>query len=103
MHLGQNSAARYVAADHQRKAGAAYSNDLLAAWKTIDKATENIAITHHKSLRRVQSSLHMGKGAFTHQGTNKTSVWNAYMWKKLKEQRESEGLLMQPSIISNDV
>jgi hypothetical protein len=85
--------ARQVATARQREAATAYSKDLSAAWKTIDEATENIAVKHHKSLQHVQSTLHMGRGAFTRQGSKKTTAWNAYTWKTMKEQRESDGWL----------
>lgn len=67
-----------------------YKKDLGEAWAEIDKATENLAATHHKSVRRVQGELHM-RSNLVRAKHSKTSAWNAFSWKKnmmLKEEAE---------------
>jgi hypothetical protein len=73
----------------QRSAAAALSKDLDDAWKTIDEVTEQIAGTHHKSIRSIRSALHMGHGELTRQKPNKTSPWNAYVWKTRQDEGKS--------------
>ena len=73
----------------QRSAAAALAKDLDDAWKTIDGVTKQIAGTHHKSIRSIRSALHMGRGALTRQKPNKTSPWNAYMWKTRQDEGKS--------------
>jgi hypothetical protein len=66
-----------------------YKKDLDETWVKIDEATENLAITHHKSVHRVQGELHMGRN-MAHTKQLKTSAWNAFSWKKnmmLKQQK----------------
>jgi hypothetical protein len=68
----------------QREAAAKYRDDIEIAWAKIDEATEELATTHHKSLRRIQSDLHMGRHVARRKRI-KTSLWNAFCWKKRQE------------------
>jgi hypothetical protein len=45
------------------------------------KSAATIAEKHGKSLRNVQFSLSGGHGSLTHQHHNKSSAWNAWVWK----------------------
>jgi hypothetical protein len=77
----------------QREASRRYKQDLDEAWAKIDEATENLAATHHKSVRRVQSELHTGPN-MARKRRLKTSAWNAFCWKKnisLKEAKTVVG------------
>jgi hypothetical protein len=72
------------------EASQSYKKDLGEAWAEIDKVTENLAATHHKSVRRVQGELHM-RSSLVRAKHSKTSAWNAFSWKKnmlLKEEVE---------------
>ena len=81
--------ARKLLTAQQRSAAAAFAKDLDDAWKTIDEVTEQMAGTHHKSVRSIRSALHMGRGALTRQKPNKTSPWNAYVWKTRQDEGKS--------------
>jgi dGTP triphosphohydrolase len=66
-----------------------YKDALGETWNTIDKITEDIASSHHKSVRRVQMELHTG---LQHSRTErkKTSAWNVFTWKKSQEKENSK-------------
>jgi len=61
-----------------------YKDALGETWKTIDKLTEEIATSNHKSVRRVQTELHTGLQR-SRTERKKTSAWNAFTWKKSQE------------------
>lgn len=77
---------------HCCQAAQNYRNDLGEAWKKIDKVTENLAATHHKSIHRVQSELHMGSMT-TKREHKKTNAWNAFCWKKSQDKENGNALL----------
>jgi hypothetical protein len=80
--------ARMAINARKQEASRHYKKDLDEAWAEIDKVTENLAITHHKSVRRIQQELHMGG---IRAKSSKTNAWNAFSWKKnrdLKEENE---------------
>jgi len=52
-----------------------------SAWNQIDEATKTIASAHHKSIRRVQNELYIGRGTLRSR-RSKPNVWNAFCWKK---------------------
>jgi hypothetical protein len=80
--------ARAAASARQREAALRYKNDITDAWKNIDQATEDLAVTHHKSLRRVQAELHMGRN-MARTKRHKTSAWNAFCWKKRQDKENA--------------
>ncbi|KIL54246.1 hypothetical protein M378DRAFT_92922 [Amanita muscaria Koide BX008] len=63
-----------------------YRSGLDAAWSKINEVTENLATTHHKSVRRVRSHLHLSRQA---PGTKRTNAWNAFCWKKSQEMKDT--------------
>jgi hypothetical protein len=73
---------------HQREKNTAYNNALDDANKAINDIIENLAVTHKKSIHRVQSTLHMGRDSITNAQRTKSSAWNAFCWKKAKEVRD---------------
>jgi hypothetical protein len=73
--------ARIAVNARRRVAAHNYKNDLEEAWSKIDEVTEDLALTHHKSVRRVQSELHMGRQLASRE-CKKTNGWNAFCWKK---------------------
>jgi hypothetical protein len=73
--------ARAAVNARQREASRRYRKDIEDAWAKIDEATENIASTHHKSIRHVQSEFHMGS-TMSRSKREKSSPWNAFFWKK---------------------
>jgi len=84
--------ARAAVNARRRQAAQNYRNDLGEAWKKIDEVTENLAATHHKSIRRVQSELHMG-GIMAKREHKKTNAWNAFCWKKSHDKENGNALI----------
>ena len=68
-----------------------YRNDLGEAWKKIDEVTETLAVTHHKSIRHVQSELHMGS-MIAKREHKKTNPWSAFCWKKSQDKENGNYL-----------
>jgi len=69
-----------------------YKVDIDEAWSKIAEETENIAAAHHKSVRQVQSELHMGQ-KLAHTKRTRTNAWNTFIWKKtlsLKGDKEEQ-------------
>jgi hypothetical protein len=62
----------------QRESQLCYQKDVDDAWAQIDKLTEKIATSHHKSIRRVQGALHMGH-TISCAKRSKSSAWNAFI------------------------
>ena len=81
--------ARTLVNARRRQASQSYRTELGEAWAMIDKLTEDIAENHHKSLRRVQSELHMGCQLASHQH-KKTNMWNAFCWKKSQDKENGK-------------
>jgi hypothetical protein len=70
--------ARAAVRAQQHESQLSYQKDIDDAWAQIDKLTEKIATSHHKSIRRVQGTLHMGR-ALSHTKRSKSSAWNAFI------------------------
>lgn len=83
--------ARAAVNARRRNAAEHYQKDLAEAWAKIDETTADLAAVHHKSLRRVQSELHMGH-LLSRTKHTKTSAWNAFCWKKNQEKENGESL-----------
>jgi len=76
----------------RREASKQYKQDVDKVWAELCEKTENLASTHHKSVRRVQSELHLGQ-SLAHRRHAKPNAWNAFCWKKrisLKENGDDE-------------
>ena len=73
----------------QREAVCHFRAGVQGAWAGIDKSAKTLAATHHKSVRYVQTQLYMGcQKLWTKR--KKSSLWNAFMWKKGNECRNTE-------------
>ena len=81
--------ARAQATARQRERAQAYSKDLDHAWTTLEGTVENLAKDHHKSVVAVQADLALGRAQVTRPHVEKTSAWNAFMWKKAQERKEA--------------
>ena len=79
----------------RRQAAQNYQNDLGEAWKKIDEVVETLAATHHKSVRRVQSDIHMGS-MITKRVHKKSNAWNAFCWKKSQNKENGNSLYSGP-------
>lgn len=88
-HVKLSKDARIAIHARQKAAAHRYKRDVDNAWATINKLSEDLATTHHKSLHRVQGELHMGR-EITQKKRNKTSLWNAFCWKKRTECQNDE-------------
>jgi hypothetical protein len=62
------------------------------AWNVLDETMKTIASSHHKSFRRVQNELCMGRGHMRYQ-QSKLNIWNAFCWKKRRENKENSNSL----------
>jgi|ERR1700733_2591030 len=89
--------ARAALLARRRQASQNYKNALGETWTTIDKLTQELATSHHKSIQRVQSELHTGH-ELARKERKKTSVWNAFTWKK--SQDKENGVLVMYCIIT---
>lgn len=58
-----------------------YHTDLAEAWRKLDEIKETLAVKYSKSLQRVACDLHSGRGTLTKGFRQKTSAWNAFLWK----------------------
>jgi len=87
--------ARIAVNARRRVAAHNYKNDLEEAWAKIDEVTEDLALTHHKSVRRVQSELHMGRQLATRE-RKKTNAWNAFCWKKSQDKENGNAPILDP-------
>jgi hypothetical protein len=72
---------------HCHKAALPFQQDINNSHKKPFKTAANIAEKHGKSMQNVQFDLHSGHSGLTHQHQNKTSPWNAWVWKQAQESR----------------
>ncbi|KAG0699235.1 hypothetical protein DFH29DRAFT_769150, partial [Suillus ampliporus] len=65
-----------------------FRSALGGAWNGLDETVKEIASSHHKSFRRVQNDLCLGRGMmrFKH---SKLNVWKAFCWKKRQDNQEN--------------
>lgn len=74
-----------AALKHSRQEKSRQFRDALDdAWNQLDEATKTIAVSHHKSVRRVQNDLYIGRGLL-HSRRSKLNAWNVFCWKKNQE------------------
>ncbi|KAG2121293.1 hypothetical protein DEU56DRAFT_918222 [Suillus clintonianus] len=59
-----------------------------SAWNELDKTVKTIVSSHHKSFRRDQNDLCMGRGILCYQCSN-LNAWNTFCWKKRHEDKEN--------------
>lgn len=69
----------------------AYNRALDDASKAISNIIENVAVSHNKSLQRIESTLHMGRDSITNAHREKSSAWNGFS-KKVLQERRAQGL-----------
>ncbi|KAI5987053.1 hypothetical protein EDD15DRAFT_2145848, partial [Pisolithus albus] len=90
--------AREALLGERRDRSRRFHDDLENAWSALDKATVNIASTHHKSIQRVQRDLYFN--ATLSRKRTKVSAWNAFFWKKSLEDRiPSNGKTILPGLV----
>lgn len=74
----------------RRAAVGRYNARINRTWENMEEEMKNIAVEHRRSLRKVQTDLHMG-----HQHSLKRhsvmNPWNAFCWKLRQEAKENEG------------
>jgi len=79
VHLSKE--ARRLLTATRRESSVRYRKSLTTAWSTIHEAAIQIATDHSKSVRKVQSELHMGHSLLLSKRT-KGNAWNAFVRKK---------------------
>jgi len=82
VHLSKE--ARQLLTAKRHESSACYRKSLATAWSTIHEAAIQIATDHSKSVRKVQSELHMGHSLLLSKHT-KGNAWNAFVWKKSQD------------------
>ncbi|TDL13891.1 hypothetical protein BD410DRAFT_846538 [Rickenella mellea] len=83
--------ARECANARRRDASDAYHKNLDKVWFDIQDTVEDLAKGHNKSINAVQTDLRLGRGRIARPRREKTSAWNAFMWKKAQEKRDENG------------
>jgi len=79
VHLSKEARASLNAS--RREKSQRFKAALDDAWHHIDESVKSIASSNHKSVRRVQHDLYMGRSLLRSRRL-KSSVWNAFCWKK---------------------
>lgn len=82
--LGKDAQAAVNA--QRRERHKAYTNGLVKAMEHIDETAAELAGSHNKSYRKVETDLRMARRLKTHTRTN---AWNAFCWKKRQEDKEN--------------
>ena len=82
VHLSKE--ARQLLTAKRRESSARYRKSPATAWSTIHEVAIQIAADHGKSVRKVQSELHMGHSLFLSKRV-KANAWNAFIWKKSQD------------------
>ncbi|KAG1791817.1 uncharacterized protein HD556DRAFT_1432770 [Suillus plorans] len=80
--------ARAALTAQRRNKSRQFKTALHNAWSELDDTVKAIASSHHKSFRRVQNDLCMGRGMLRYQ-RSKLSAWNAFCWKKRHEEKDN--------------
>ncbi|KDQ59630.1 hypothetical protein JAAARDRAFT_56629 [Jaapia argillacea MUCL 33604] len=73
--------ARKILKIQHRTTAMSYQEDLNNAWAEIEAIKDKLAAKYSKSCARVGVDLHGGRGSLTKGRQNKTSAWNAFIWK----------------------
>lgn len=81
--------ARAALNERRQEASLRYRAALDEAWSNLDETLAKIASDHNKSLRRVESDLRLGRPVSLQRHSRK-NAWNAFCWKKCKEDKENE-------------
>lgn len=76
--------ARAITREQRRLSKEKFDTALKGAWQTMDGMVSDLATSHGKSQRRVQTELHMGS-QLTRKQHGKTNAWNAFLWKASQE------------------
>ncbi|KAG1836618.1 hypothetical protein F4604DRAFT_1943019 [Suillus subluteus] len=79
--------ARALLTSQRRQKSKGFKTALNDAWLHIDETVKTIALSHHKSIRRVANDLYMGHGGLRFK-RSKSNTWNAFCWKKNQEAKD---------------
>ncbi|KAG1884472.1 hypothetical protein F4604DRAFT_1878775 [Suillus subluteus] len=79
--------ARALLTSQRRQKSKGFKTALNDAWLHIDETVKTIALSHHKSIRRVANDLYMGRGGLRFK-CSKSNAWNAFCWKKNQEAKD---------------
>lgn len=92
--------ARAALTAQRRDKSRQFKTDLHSAWSEIDETMKSIASSHHKSFRRVQNELCMGRGMLRYQ-RSKLNAWNAFCWKKRTQEKENGKTCVSDMLCTN--
>ena len=67
-----------------------YSDAMKTAVAQVNEITENLAISQHKSIRRVEKDLRFAS-QLTRKQHQKTNAWNAWIWSISREKGNIDG------------
>lgn len=92
--------ARAALTAQRRDKSRQFKTDLHSAWSEIDETMKSIASSHHKSFRRVQNELCMGRGMLCYP-RSKLNAWNAFCWKKRTQEKENGKTCVSDMLCTN--
>jgi hypothetical protein len=84
-YVKMSQEARSLLNVRRRKAALRFQQDINNSHDKFVESAANIAEKHGKSVQNVQFNLHNGHSSLTRQHQNKTSTWNAWVWKQAQE------------------
>jgi hypothetical protein len=85
LYVKMSQEARFLLNVRHHKAALHFQQDINNSREKLLETAATIAKKHGKSMRNVQFDLHSGRSGLTHQHQNKTSPWNAWVWKQAQE------------------
>ena len=80
--------ARAALTAQRRESSHRFKSALDDAWNGLDETIKTVASSHHKSFRRVQNDLCLGRGMMRFK-RSKLNAWNAFCWKKHQDDKEN--------------
>jgi len=84
-YVKMSQEARSLLNVRRHKAALRFQQDIDNSRDKFLESAANIAEKHGKSVQNVQFNLHNGRSGLTRQHQNKTSAWNAWVWKQAQE------------------
>ncbi|KDQ49652.1 hypothetical protein JAAARDRAFT_143106 [Jaapia argillacea MUCL 33604] len=81
--------ARKVLKIRRKTTAMSYQEELDNAWGEIEAIKDRLAAKYSKSRARVGMDIHGGRGSLSKGRRNKTSAWNAFVWKMRQTAGES--------------
>jgi hypothetical protein len=88
-HVEVSKEVRAALRASRQDAAQKYQGAVQDVYATIEQQVKDVAKTHAKSIRHVQSDLHMGP-QISMQSRSRKNAWNAFCWKKFQDKENNE-------------